>query len=144
MVSVPDHPQLRRYMNPSKSRTLLPIDLAPPSDGRPLTPAELHEARAVHLALALAVGLLHAEAFTAAVPLGAVDCYSRCAWLRSALQPLAAHAPTVRLVRRALEPDCFAQPWLSATQMRRQLTALRRRARPLAAHMAAARRRSRP
>lgn len=131
-------------MNPSKPRAVLPIDLAPPTHGGPLTSEEIHEARAIHLALALAVGLLHAEAFTAAVPITAIDCYTRCAWLRSALQPLAEYAPTVRLVRRSLDADCFAQPWLSATRMRRQLNELRRRARPLAAQMAAARRRSRP
>lgn len=86
--------------------------LRPRLDGRPLTPTELAESRAIQIALVLVVAMYHQEAmYYIDQPVrGGYD--THWDWLREKLAPLAKHSLTVKRITILLDPqNCDPLTW---------------------------------
>ena len=120
-------------------RLTKPPDVAPRCDAGRLSNQELVEARAIKLALALTVSMVHAESISE--PYSPIPWHydGRWAWLRVRLLPLAAYSPTVARICAVLDDANFSRAWYDERQMRKHLQTLARRVGILANQMAAVR-----
>lgn len=106
-----------------------------PCDGRPLSPREVREHRAIHLALLAMVAAEKASTFSHEYRVFPAETgEDRQDWVRSLLMPLTAVSPTVSRVLKIFDTRQYHRDWdesagLKATirKMRRNVSSLVRR-----------------